>query len=385
MNEKRIYQQIRNFERAITAYSGKEPLARFLTKYYKENKQMGSSDRRMTSRLCYNLFRIGSFANDKPLQERVVLAEYLCEQDSPFVDLFRPDLAATIRAELSVKIQALNAVSDTFFPLVDALSSGVDQQLFLQNQLLQPHLFIRIKRGKEGRVAEDLTRRGISFQQIAPQTFALPNGSRLQDLAQIREHFEVQDWSSQRTIDFIEADKREDWWDACAGSGGKALMFLDKYPQTNLLVSDTRLSILRNLDERFEQAKVRANYTQKILDLTTDISELMGKRMFDGIIADVPCSGSGTWGRTPEMKIQFSEHRLAEFAALQKRIVTNVLPYLKSGKVLTYITCSVYKAENEDVVEDIARQHGLHVDRMQLLEGYREGADTMFVACLRKS
>lgn len=383
MNEKRIQQHIRNFERAISSYSSDEPLARFLTRYYKDNRQMGSSDRRMTSRLCYNIFRIGSFASDKSLLERVVLAEYLCERSS-IVGFYRPDLLRTIGAAVELKIKTVEADSNTFFPFPELLSSRIDKKLFLQSQLQQPDLFIRAQRGKEDKIVRELNRSNVNFRQIGAQVFALPNGSKLQDLTRLKGVFEVQDWSSQRTIEFIEAHKGEYWWDACAGSGGKALMVLDKFPEINLLVSDSRLSILRNLDERFEQAKVSARYAKKVLDLTTDIAALMNARRFDGIIVDVPCSGSGTWGRTPEMKAHFSEEKLNQFAILQKRIVTNVLPYLKSGKMLIYITCSIYQKENEDVVEEMAQKNNLQIERMQVLEGYREKADTMFVACLRK-
>lgn len=345
---------------------------------------MGSSDRRMTSRLFYNLFRIGTFANDKPLLERIILAEYLCENDSPFVAMCRPDLASTLAADVFTKIKNLDADPNTFFPLIEHLSPSVDKELFLQSQLQQPDLFIRVKRGKEQKVSRELERHALPFRQIGPQAFSLPNGTKLQDVKSINGDYEVQDWSSQQTLEFIKAEKGEYWWDACAGSGGKALMFLDKYPDTNLLVSDLRLSVLRNLDERFEQARVRATYAKKVLDLTSDISHLMNTRQFDGIIADVPCSGSGTWGRTPEMKVQFSEDKLLEYAALQKRIVSNILSYLKSGKSLVYITCSVYKAENEDVVNAMAQAHNLQIKHMQIIEGYRDRADSMFVACLRK-
>lgn len=345
---------------------------------------MGSSDRRMTSRLCYNIFRIGSFASDKSLLERVVLAEYLCEEESSIVGFYRPDLLRTIGAAVELKIKTVEADSNTFFPFPELLSSRIDKKLFLQSQLQQPDLFIRAQRGKEDKIVRELNRSNVNFRQIGAQVFALPNGSKLQDLTRLKGVFEVQDWSSQRTIEFIKAHKGEYWWDACAGSGGKALMVLDKFPEINLLVSDSRLSILRNLGERFEQAKVSARYAKKVLDLTTDIAALMNARRFDGIIVDVPCSGSGTWGRTPEMKAHFSEEKLNQFAVLQKRIVTNVLPYLKSGKMLIYITCSIYQKENEDVVEEMAQKNNLQIERMQVLEGYREKADTMFVACLRK-
>lgn len=345
---------------------------------------MGSSDRRMTSRLCYNFFRIGDFAKTASLEERVTYAEYLCEVDSPIVALLRPDLYESIANDLETKIATLQAEVADFFPFSAGLSAAIDKNAFLKSQLQQPDLFIRIKRGKEDVVRTELQNHVIEFKDITAQTLALPNGTKLQELVKIRGEYEVQDWSSQRTMDFIQAAEGEKWWDACAGSGGKALMFLDQYPKTSLLVSDIRLSILRNLDERFEQAKVKTPYRKKIIDLMGDVGSLLDNETFDGIILDVPCSGSGTWGRTPEMKVQFTKEKLDEFTKLQQRIISNVIPYLKSGKALTYITCSVYSAENEDIVNYMATEHGLQVGSMQILDGYKEKADTMFVARLIK-
>jgi 16S rRNA (cytosine967-C5)-methyltransferase len=308
----------------------------------------------------------------------------LCEQDSPIVALWRPDLYESIGSDLQTKIDTLVLDTADLFPLSDNFSGGVDREAFLQSQLIQPDLFIRVKRGREEKVKAELQKNAIQYKELSAQAIALPNGTKLQNLSSLDGDYEVQDWSSQRTIDFMDAKEGEHWWDACAGSGGKALMFLDKYPKVNLLVSDTRLSILRNLDERFEQSGVNANYGKKIIDLTGDLKPALGTRSFDGIILDVPCSGSGTWGRTPEMKVQFSNDRLAEFVSLQKAITSNVASYLKSGKVLTYITCSVYEDENEAVVRYVAAERGLHIESMQVLGGWRAKADTMFVACLRK-
>ncbi len=384
LNERRVQHQIRNFEKAIEEYTKREPLARFLTRYYKENRQMGSSDRRMTSRLCYNYFRIGDWKKDASLQERTVDAEYLCEQESPIVQLLAPELHTTMKNPLREKVSRIGADIHDFFPQVGEISDTIHQEEFLSSQLVQPDLFIRLKRGSERVVLSELKRQHISFKQLSEHTVALPNGTKLNELTKLVGLYEIQDLSSQRTLHDIDARKGEKWWDACAASGGKALLLLDKHPDINLLVSDIRLSILRNLDERFEKAGITLPYRKKIIDLTHDVHQILQGELFDGIVLDAPCSGSGTWGRTPEMKTQFSTDKLREFSALQRKIASNVIQALKPGKSLTYITCSVYKAENEDIVGYLVSDHGMTVDKMQILHGYREKADTMFVTRLIK-
>src|SRR5690606_7324437 len=136
----------------------------------------------------------------------------------------------------------------------------------------------------------------------------------------------------------------EHWWDACAGAGGKSLLLLDQSAGVNLLVSDTRRSILRNLDERFDAAGIKS-YRQKIIDLRNDTATVLGDEQFDGIILDAPCTGSGTWGRTPEMLSAFDSQAIGRFAELQRQLATRVIRHLKPGKPLIYITCSVYAEE----------------------------------------
>ncbi|NGM62017.1 RsmB/NOP family class I SAM-dependent RNA methyltransferase [Sphingobacterium sp. SGG-5] len=383
LNEKRVLQHIRNFERALDAYTYREPLARFLTQYYKQNRQMGSSDRKMTSRLCYNYFRIGDWMKEAPLLERLTYAEYLCEHDSPIVQLLQPQLYETIQQDVSQKISHVQAVIEDFFPFTAEFSSGIDDKEFLQSQLIQPDLFIRLRRGSEERILSELRSKDIKFRQITERTLALPNGTNLLQLDRLAGLYEIQDLSSQRTLDDIEVQQGEKWWDACAASGGKALLLLDKYPHVNLLVSDVRLSILRNLDERFERARIKTPYRKKIIDLTQKTHILQGET-FDGIILDAPCSGSGTWGRTPEMKVQFSKEKLQAFSELQRSLSSNVVSSLKPGKTLTYITCSVYRAENEAIVDHLVTNHKMILNKMHILPGYQEKADTMFVAQLTK-
>ncbi|HCN82828.1 MAG TPA: RNA methyltransferase, partial [Sphingobacteriaceae bacterium] len=91
-----------------------------------------------------------------------------------------------------------------------------------------------------------------------------------------------------------------------------------------------------------------------------------------------------TWGRTPEMICQFNESSILSFQKLQQSIATNVVKYLKPGKPLIYMTCSVFKEENEQMVDFMIRNLGMKLESSQVLNGYEHKADTMFVARLIK-
>lgn len=390
INERRVLQQLRNFERAVLGYDNKEPLARYLTRFFKENKQMGSSDRKMTSRFCYNYFRLGNAYPQSDITKRLVVAEFLCEEYSDLVMLQNTDLANYIHLPILEKLKVISKHTDfdidKLFPLSHLLSEGIRSDLFVSSHLVQPDLFIRIKRGQEQRVLDELQKQGIIGRLISSQTLALPNGSKLQHVSGLNGCYEVQDLSSQYTLNFMESASHEKWWDTCAASGGKSLLFLDRYPTIKLLVSDIRLSILRNLDERFIQAGITQSYRKKVIDLTDEnnVKTVLRDEKFDGIIVDAPCSGSGTWGRTPEMMQTFDAQKLTYFTTLQKQIVGQVIPFLKQGKPLVYITCSVYKSENEDVINDILAHFPMRLEKMEVIKGYENKADSMFAARLIK-
>ncbi|MEY3678404.1 MAG: hypothetical protein RI924_545 [Bacteroidota bacterium] len=378
---------LRNFLRVLEAYPADKPLAKFLPDYFRKNKAMGSGDRRMASRLLYSYFRLGKACSSLPVQERLFLAEFLCSQNSnDFLAHFKPELAEKIEWPLADKIALLEKeyafVLAEVFPWGMHLSEGINQQAFLQSLFIQPELFIRLHPGKEALVKAKLATAGIPNQALSEQSMAFINGTKLDQILETS-WYEVQDASSQQTAAYFQPAKWEYWWDACAASGGKSILLHQLEPTVKLLVSDVRESVLNNLEERFNVNQIK-NYQKKVIDLTQNPDPILHHYEFDGIILDAPCTGSGTWGRTPEMISQFSEGKIAGFQSLQQSIAKNVVKYLKPGKPLIYITCSVFKEENEKMVQYLTKELGLQLEKMEILKGYSRKADSMFVARLIK-
>ncbi|MNL32981.1 16S rRNA methyltransferase B [compost metagenome] len=85
------------------------------------------------------------------------------------------------------------------------------------------------------------------------------------------------------------------------------------------------------------------------------------------------------------MLYYFEPHKISYFSKLQQNIATNVVKYLKEGKPLIYITCSVFKQENEEVIAYLVDHLPLKLEQMELIKGYNHKADTMFVARLVKT
>ena len=233
---------------------------------------------------------------------------------------------------------------------------------------------------------------GVDFKMISETCLALANASKIDEIIELDREAVIQDQNSQRTGEFIKSEilnlipiaigTEISVWDCCAGSGGKSIMMYDTNPDIDLTVSDLRESILANLKKRFEKAGIK-NYKRLVADLTSSNFQLSTLN-FQFIMADVPCTGSGTWSRTPEQLYFFDERKIETYSAFQKKIVSNAIPQLQPGGVFIYITCSVFKKENEEVVTFIKENFHLHLIRMEVLKGYDKKADSMFVALFEK-
>ena len=386
----KVEQQLRTFEKILDAYDGKLPLHRFLVNYFKANKQMGSSDRRWASRYLYSYFRIGNALKNVEVPERLAVADFLCNTSSSLViETVHPAHAEQVNLPVPAKLRMIMDLYPAFnlqdvFPFREKLSSDIDYDSFVLSFFTQPDLYIRIQEGYVEEVNSVLKQAEVPIRHIADNILALPNGTKLDSLLEKNKHYQVQDLSSQKTAAFFSPKPYEYWWDCCAASGGKSLLLHGLEPKVQLLVSDVRESSLNNLEERFQESGL-LKYQRKVLDLLQNNEVELHHYEFDGIILDAPCSGSGTWGRTPEMLHLFDEHKISYFSGLQKKIAANVLPYLKIGKPLIYITCSAFAEENEQVVAYLEKDLGLKLESKEVITGYTDKADTMFVARLIKA
>ena len=379
--------QLKTFQRILDEYPAETPLSKFLPGFYRQNKQMGSTDRRIASRLIYNYFRLGKALPNIIAEERLFVAEFLCNtQSNSFLQHFKPDWAACIGFEFDDKISLIKTTYPDFnladvFPFTDRLSGEIDQDAFLKSFFIQPDLYIRVNKGFEGPIKATLAAADTLYREEDNCCLALPNGTKLEAIISNSHWYQVQDYSSQQTAKFFKPQKWESWWDACAASGGKSLLLYDLEPTIKLVVSDIRESILSNLEERFQQVGLK-KYQVKLLDLTQNPDFVLHDYAFDGIIVDAPCTGSGTWGRTPEIISQFDAGKIDFFHRLQQSILRNVVKYLKPGKPLIYITCSSFRAENEAIISFMTHELGLKLEESQILKGYQTKADTMFVSRL---
>jgi len=384
----KVEHQLKAFEQILSIYDGTLPLHRFLPVYFKQHKQMGSSDRRWATRHLYSYFRLGLALSSLLNEERLAVADFLCHNTlSLVVNNKLPDLSEYITSPLKEKLVLVQSKYPDFklsdvFPFKEHLSGTINQEEFYTSFFIQPDLFIRIDASDQYRVMPKLIAAGIEVKQLSETALSLPNGTKLENVIEPG-YYQVQDLSSQYTGTYFKPNQWDKWWDCCAASGGKSLLLHSLEPNIELLVSDLRERILDNLEERFILAGIR-KYHKKELDLLQNNDQVLHHYAFDGIILDAPCTGSGTWGRTPEMLTFFEERKISQFSSMQKSIAQNIVKYLKTDKPLIYITCSAFKEENEEVVDFMLNNLPLKLEKMELIKGYGQKADTMFAARLIK-
>lgn len=376
----------------LTSFSFKESFPVYLKKFFKQHKKYGSRDRKIIADLCFGFFRIGNAATSYSLVEQMIMGYFLThEVDGGYLAYANPVLAEKIGESVNIKIEIIREQFSGFqlselFPCPASVSSDIDQHAFSLHHLRKPSFFLRVRPLKRDKVLAALKAQSIPAKLVGDIAIRIDANVDVEKVIDLDVDAVVQDISSQKTINLL-ADLQAaptTIWDACAGSGGKSIMLADRFRKVGLYVSDIREEILEELERRFKLAGIVA---QKLFctDLQHPMSTQVAKSNLpeggvDLIVADVPCSGSGTWGRTPELLRSFDETMIAEYQFMQKSIVSRLPAQLKPGGHLLYITCSVFKEENDDVVDYMQQSLGLVLVRKEMISGINEGGDHLFAA-----
>ena len=359
----------------IDTYDGSMPLAQFLKNYCKQHPKLGSRDRRMLSDMAYSWYRcikgIGAEAGED-MESRMKACLLLCGNEQILKMLYGAQ-----------EYESVTFDAGKLFPYAIDVSAGISKEEWLRSLLVQPSLFIRVRKNRT-QIIELLDEHNVAHKFVTNNSLALPNGAKI-DAFLPADSYVVQDASSQLTGNYFHPKKNEQWYDCCSGAGGKSLLLKDAEPTVELTVTDVRDTILHNLKERFKSYKHKPP-TAFVTNVTNKqaLAKTLAGLVFDNIICDAPCSGSGTWARTPEQLYFFKQDSIQKYTDLQKSIATNVADYLKPGGKLFYITCSIFQAENEEVVEDVVKARGLKLLESKLINGIANKADSMFIAVLQK-
>ena len=253
--------------------------------------------------------------------------------------------------------------------------SAADTAVMLQSRA---PITLRVNLGKcnISQAAADLAEIGVETQAnpVCSTALSITAGERKlrNSPAYLEGWVELQDASSQAIVaDLPEAEQVLDY---CAGGGGKALALAAQ--GRKVIAHDINFDRMMDIPARAE----RAGTSIKLL--ATDMIEAEG--LFDLVLVDAPCSGSGAWRRSPEGKWALTEERLAELTVIQDSILDETVQYVSQGGALIFGTCSVFKCENEDRISAFLERHSGWKCVKQTRLDVSEMADGFFVAHLTR-
>ena len=191
----------------------------------------------------------------------------------------------------------------------------------------------------------------------------------------------VQDAGAQRAAELLDPAAGAYVLDACAAPGGKTAHLLER-TDLDLLALDIDTARTRRIEENLQ--RLGLNATIRAADCSA-VDQWWDGRLFDAILADVPCSASGVVRRHPDIKWLRREGDIRRFAQMQTAILDALWPLLKPGGKLLYATCSVFPEENSAQIDAFLvrqpRAECLQIE--QLLP--QEEHDGFYYALLRKT
>ncbi|MDQ3075441.1 MAG: RsmB/NOP family class I SAM-dependent RNA methyltransferase [Pseudomonadota bacterium] len=359
------------------------PADAIVQRYFSTRRYAGSKDRRAVRELVYRAIRR---AGERPLSGRTAI-HGLAEDDRDIAfDAAGHGAAPRGPNEL--------AAASAYIPAwIEAELSPHVAQSEWPALLDRAPLDLRVNVAK---AARDVMAAAFGGEptRLSPWGVRLPADTRVDDRP---EYFaglvEVQDEGSQLIALACQPSAGLDVIDLCAGAGGKALAIAAAAPSVRIIASDTNRQRLSHLAPR--AARAGAEVAVRLLDAGCEVemlADLRGKA--DVVLVDAPCSGSGTWRRSPEGRWRLTPERLDRVVALQSKLLDLAAPLVKPGGALVYATCSVLSREGAGQAAAFLGRHsgwsaqevGFDGGRAEgpgrLLTPAHDGTDGFFVARL---
>lgn len=364
------------------------PADRIIADYFRARRYAGSKDRRAVRDLAYRAVRL---CGPVPASGRAAMLA-VAGQDQAVAALFdgSPHGPAT-------RGEGEEAAKTGLAPkwLAAALrASGLDGRAIAALMDRAP-LDIRVNALKADRASLVLPEAGEPLD--APQALRYASGTPVESWEAYADGLiEIQDLGSQLIVMALPVSPGDTIIDLCAGGGGKTLALAARLGNAaSLVAADTDKRRLGNLAPRAARAGAVIDHTV-LLDPGREMQALgdwAGRA--DHVLVDAPCSGSGTWRRSPEGRWRLDQAELARLNHVQDHVLDIAAQLVRPSGTIAFVTCSLLDAEGADritafldrhpgwQVEPIAPSLGATHGPGWRLEPLRDGTDGFFIACLR--
>jgi 16S rRNA (cytosine967-C5)-methyltransferase len=218
-------------------------------------------------------------------------------------------------------------------------------QIILEQFNKIPKICLRVNNRKISQVEyiSELEKNGIKYQNYDGKLVLTNNVSASQIPLLEDGYVSIQNVGAQKLLDFFTFENNMQVLDACCAPGSKLCQLLENYD-----IDVTGLDINQERITKVKQNLIRLGLNANIVVGDASNLKWWDGNKYDFIIADVPCSASGTIKKNPDIKINRTIEEIDKISQLQQKILTNLFKLLKVGGRLVYITCSIFKQENED-------------------------------------
>lgn len=333
------------------------PADNILKEYLRARKYIGSKDRRFITNTVWDIIRHRSRLEFDCgcCEPRMLLLTYLKDEDLDILaDGSQYGLAVLTKDE---KNKLANLNEDVYPEYIERecpkwLYEKINNPLLVSVLNTKAPADIRVNFCSREEVKNKLQKEGLffSFTPFSPYGLRSEERVNLQNcIAYQNGEIEVQDEASQ--LGAILCDVREEHRiiDYCCGGGGKSLLLGAILHNDGVIYAhDKNFNRMDGLKARAERLGIK---NIKI------IQSLQSGDMFDRFIVDAPCSGSGTWRRSPDAKYRLTPKQLKAIELAQEEILEIAAKHTKVGGRIIYMTCSVLPEENEEKIDKFLKEH----------------------------
>jgi 16S rRNA (cytosine967-C5)-methyltransferase len=316
------------------------------------DRRLGSRDRRLYRELTYTTLRYLPWIEpllDKDDAEAVRRIAWLAA-DIPAVRPFRAELTAGLPdcpKDSASKARILGEDTGLLTPPWFLRECPKAADAPLRDALLsRAPLWLRLQTDEPAPVFAEFDRLGFPWKpsNVLAGAVELPPGSDVgKSDAYLSGKVEIQDIGSQLVLGRAGFEPGGHWLDACAGAGGKALQLAALLgPSGQVTARDVRRSALEELSRRAQRAGLGNR-----ISIAADPGPDDG---YDGVLVDAPCSGTGTWRRSPHLRWATTESVVRAAIVLQQQLLAENAAHVRRGGLLVYATCSLCQSENAGVV-----------------------------------
>lgn len=226
-------------------------------------------------------------------------------------------------------------------------------QSILNTGNLHPPMTLRVnvRQSNAQEYCQLLARQGIEAHHLGGQAVMLTKPIPVEQVPGFTDGVvSVQDYGAQLAAQLLDIKKGHRVLDACSAPGGKAGHILE-LAQVHLIALDSDEKRLNRVESNLERLDLSAQLT------VADAAKFKDERLYDRILADVPCTASGIVRRHVDIKWLRREVDIVSFSQQQALILANLWHLLSKGGKLLYVTCSIFKEENQQQIDQFLQKN----------------------------